>query len=145
VFWCEENNLASLWADALRTDPEWPSYGVRLVGATQPTNLEKDYRIRTTLQPLVANGRVFLNESDPGTLELRAEIKTFPMNARKDLIDAFASLCRRMGLRSRRTGVDNEAAAYLQYLRETGADPALIEGEAHRLRTEALASGPVRA
>ncbi len=146
LFGCEENNLASLWADALRTDPEWREHGVRLIGVMQPTTIEKDYRIRTTLQPIVANGRAFFNEMDPGLLELRSEIKTFPMNARKDLIDAFASLCRLMPLKSQRTGVDNEAAAYLRYLRESGADPATIEREAHRLRKGTpLASGVVRA
>jgi predicted phage terminase large subunit-like protein len=145
LFGCEENNLASLWSDALRTDPEWRTHGVKLIGITQPTNIEKDYRIRTTLQPIVGNGRMFLNENDPGILELRAEVKTFPMNARKDLIDALASLCRLMPIRAGRAGVDTEAAAYLRYLRETGADPATIEQEAHRLRSTALASGVVRA
>jgi len=130
VIGCEENALAGLFTDAMRAGL-FNQRRLPLVGVTQPGNVEKDYRIRTTLQPLVANGRVFLLASDPGLLELRAEITTFPMNHRKDLIDSFASVCRLMPLRAARTGIDDEQQAYLRYLRESGASEAVIRAAAH--------------
>jgi hypothetical protein len=127
VFGCEENNLASLFADCMRLNARWANMKLPLVGVPQPSTIEKDARIRQVLQPLVANGRVLLRAGDPGMAELRTEITSFPMNFRKDLIDALASCCRMMPLRAKRAGVDSEREAYLRYLRESGAKPVDIE------------------
>jgi len=137
---CEENALAGLFTDAMRAGL-FQQRRLPLIGITQPSNVEKDYRIRTTLQSLIANGRVFLLGNDPGMLELRAEITTFPMNHHKDLVDAFASLCRLMPLRASRSGVDEEQQAYLRYLRESGVPMDVIQ-EAARAHP-AVASGSV--
>lgn len=136
---CEENALAGLFTDIVRYDAAVRQRRLPLAGISQPTNIEKDYRIRTTLQPLIANGRIFLLGNDPGMLELKAEITTFPMNHRKDMIDALASLCRMMPLKAVRGGADGERAAYLKYLRESGAPAETIEHEARAWR--AVASG----
>lgn len=127
VFGCEENNLASLFADTLRMNAQWRALRLPLVGFPQPSNIEKDSRIRQILQPLVSTGRVLLRAGDPGMAELHTEITTFPMNFRKDLIDALASVCRIMPLKANRKGVDAEREAYLRYLRESGAPPDAIE------------------
>ncbi len=127
VFGCEENSLASLFADAMRLNARWRNIKLPLVGVPQPSGQEKDYRIRTTLQPLVAAGRILLRAGDVGMVELKTEISTFPMNFRKDMIDALASVCRMMPLRSERRGVDAEREQYLRYLRESGAKPEAIQ------------------
>jgi hypothetical protein len=137
---CEENALAGLFADAVRRDARLRNRVLPLVGITQPPNVEKDYRIRTTLQPLIGNGRLFLLGNDSGMMELRIEITTFPMNARKDMIDALASLCRLMPLKSARFGYDEEHESYLRYLRESGARPEVIEAEAARATDRRLRS-----
>lgn len=127
VFGCEENNLASLFADVLRLNARWGNLRLPLVGIPQPSTIEKDARIRQVLQPLVATGRIMLRSGDPGMAELRTEITSFPMNFRKDMIDALASCCRMMPLRAKRGGVNSEREQYLRYLRESGASPAEIE------------------
>lgn len=137
---CEENALAGLFTDAVRRDAKLRQRVLPLHGMKQPSNVEKDYRIRTTLQPLIGNGRLFLLGNDPGMMELRTEITTFPMNPRKDMIDALASLCRLMPLKSARQSHDAEADAYLRYLRETNAPLPYIEEEAKRLRRGTVAS-----
>lgn len=142
ILGAEENALAGLFEDLVRRDAKLRNRVLPLHGVTQPSNVEKDFRIRTTLQPIIANGRLFLLGNDPGMLELRAEITTFPMNARKDMIDALASLCRLMPLKSSRYAIDAEQAAYLQYLRESGADPRIIEMEATRHQRSAVANVP---
>jgi len=134
---CEEVAFSGLLTDVLRL---FSHRHLPLVGVKQPSNQEKDFRIRTTLQPLVANGRLFLLGNDSGMLELKAEITTFPMNFRKDLIDTLASVCRLMPLRAKRAGVDDERAAYLRYLRESGAPPDVIEREARASRPSPVAS-----
>lgn len=139
---CEENALAGLFTDAMRAGL-FQQRRLPLTGVTQPGNIQKDYRIRTTLQPLIANGRIFLRGNDPGTLELRAEIATFPMNHKKDMIDALASLCRLMPLRHGRPGIDEEQQAYLQYLRESGAAPDVIREAARATSRSPVASGGV--
>lgn len=138
---CEENALAGLFADAVRRDAKLRQRVLPLVGVSQPSNVEKDYRIRTTLQPIIGNGRLFLLGNDPGMIELRNEIATFPMNLRKDLIDALASLCRLMPLKTARQSRNEEQEAYLRYLRESGAAPQVIEAEAEKYRRQLRATG----
>lgn len=134
LFGCEEVSFSGLLTDVLRHQLNH----LPITGVKQPSNQEKDFRIRTTLQPIIANGRLFLLGNDPGTLELRNEITTFPMNFRKDLIDALASCVRLMPLRSMRGGIDTERAEYLRYLRESGAAPETIQRAAASWGTDGL-------
>lgn len=141
LFGCEEHALAGLFADAVRREALLQGKRLPLVGTQQPLNQEKDYRIRTRLQPLIANGRLFLLENDPGVMELRTEIADFPMSPRKDLIDALASVCRMMPLRGKGRGRDDEQEAYLRYLRETGAAPDQIAAAARGIVASARSPG----
>lgn len=134
VFGCEEAAFSGLFTDAVRRDGVLRNRVLPLVGVKQPSNLEKPYRIRTTLQPLIGNGRLFLLGNDPGMNELRTEIVTFPMNPRMDLIDALASVCRLMPLKTSRTAYNAEAQAHLRYLRESGAPLDVIDAEAAAFR-----------
>lgn len=126
----EEVAFSGLWTDAVRRDAALRNRVLPLFGVKQPSTQEKDFRIRTTLQPLIGNGRVFLLGNDPGMNELRTEIITFPMNPRKDMIDTLASLCRIMPIKHARAQLDTEQQAYLRYLRESGAPMHVIEAEA---------------
>lgn len=127
VFGCEANGLQGLFADAILRDARLRGRRLPLQPVYQPTHQEKDYRIRTTLQPRIGAGRLFLDRTQPGQLELQHEIVTFPLNPLKDMVDCLASACRLLAPVAARRERDVELEAKLAYLRRTGAPPQLIE------------------
>ncbi len=132
VFGVEANGLAALFSDALARDAKYAGIRLPLVEVFQPSHQEKDFRIRTTLQPLVGHGRLFLDDSDLGQHELFHEIVTFPQNPVKDLIDSCASMCRLIPppvIRARR---DVETERLLKYLRSTGASEQQLKETARK-------------
>lgn len=132
TFGIEANGLQALFADALTRDAKWQGRYLPLQQVMQPTTVEKDFRIRTRLQPIVGHGRLFLLDGDPGVAELRAELTTFPQNPMKDMVDALASMTTLLApvqtRRSRDAGVDELVA----HLRRTGAPPEAIKAAADR-------------
>ncbi len=126
VFGVEANGLQALFGDAILRDANLRGKSLNLSQVWQPTHQEKANRIRTTLQPIIAHGRLFLQED---MIELKYEITSFPMNPRMDLIDATASVVRLIppaATRSEReASVDTKAA----YLRATGAPAWFISQE----------------
>jgi hypothetical protein len=119
-FGCEANAMQALFADLVLAKAREASVTLPLVPVSQPTNVEKDWRIRTTLQPLYADGRLFLQ---PHQHELRAEVVSFPMSTTKDLIDALASAVKLLPPTPTRKAHDGERAALAQFLRESGVEP----------------------
>jgi hypothetical protein len=125
----EKNGLAGLWADAMRVNAQLRMKRLPLVKIQQPTNQEKEFRIKTILHPLISRGMLFLQDDQ---VELRNEIITFPRNTRMDLVDSLASLVRHMiPPIVTRAEVGMRKDAGLKYLRDTGATPKQIE---HYLR-----------
>lgn len=127
----EADGLAGLFGDAIVRDAELRNLRLPLKKVNQPKAMEKDNRIRSALQSPIAHGRLFLL----GEMhELRHEIATFPMNPRKDMIDALASLVRELPVtRSARERSATDEAK-LAYLRATGAPFWYIEQEARNAR-----------
>lgn len=123
VFGCESNGMqehqgTNIYEEARRLGEVFP---MRLVD--QPTNVEKTYRIRTILQPVIAAGRLIVPAA---FYELRSELETFPSCLTFDLVDALASA---VALLPRRTTADVDAAqdaALADYLRELGHDRAAV-------------------
>lgn len=132
VFGIESNGLAALFTDALIRDAKFAGIYIPISEVFQPSNQEKDFRIRTILQPLVGHGRLFLDDTDPGQKELLHEIVTFPQNPMKDLIDACASMCRLIPPPVIRAKKDVETEKLLKYLRNTGASESLINETARK-------------
>jgi len=126
VFGAEANGLAALFTDALSRDAKHIGIKLPLSEVHQPTHQEKDFRIRTIMQPMVGHGRLMLNLDDPGQRELRHEITTFPQNPMKDLIDACASMCRLIPAPVPAARKDMQRDALLKYLRNTGASESYI-------------------
>lgn len=126
----EANGLQALFGDAIMRDARLAGKRLPVTPVFQPTTQEKDFRIRTSLQPLIGAGRIFLIGTDPGQLELRQEIVTFPQNPLKDLIDCLASVCRLMPVKQPQRVRDEEREKLLDYLRKTGADPAYVQSVA---------------
>jgi hypothetical protein len=96
----------------------------------QPTNVDKDFRIRQVLKTYSASGRLFV---PPRCVELRQELMGFPSSPRKDLVDALASALRLLPAIVPKAAVDHEREERLAYLRETGAPPEYIQRVARGL------------
>jgi predicted phage terminase large subunit-like protein len=131
VFGIEANAMQELFFEAVQRDARLRSKPLPLRAVHQPTHVTKDWRIRTVLQPLVAGGRLFLRED---MLELRTELTAFPLSPVKDLVDALASAVKLVPRRSTRRETDQEVEKLLDYLRKTGAPPAVIEEVVRRKR-----------
>jgi hypothetical protein len=120
VFGCEANAMQGLFADAIRLEAQHRAVTLPLVAVEQSTHIDKDVRIRTALQPVIAWGRLFLRRDH---VELRAELESFPMSATKDLVDALASAVALAPARPAPRVLSDERDAFATYLREMGVDP----------------------
>jgi hypothetical protein len=130
-FGIEANAMQFLFADLVREGAKERLGTVRLIPIVQPTRVQKEYRIRTALEPVINDGRLFLQESQ---LELRSELQGFPTAARKDLVDALSSAINLVPKRAPAEKDDAEEKALAAYLRKTGVSPYLIEERIQRLR-----------
>ncbi len=106
-----------------------------MIPVDTPTRIEKAWKIRTVLQPLINEGRLFTMESH---VELFAELQGFPTYHLRDLADCLA-MClmmvpRRFYLPNH--GDDTELAALAEYLRNTGAPAAYITQRISELRVQ---------
>ena len=119
VFGVEANAMQSLFAELVHRDAvKRLKHSVPIVPIHQPTNIDKDWRIRTAIQPVIADGRLFLQ---PAHEKLKLEITTFPMALFKDLVDALASVVALVPIRPLPERKNIEAQALAQYLRDSGA------------------------
>jgi hypothetical protein len=126
-FGIEANAMQSLFADVVNHQAKVRMKRLPLVAVTQDTKVDKDWRIRSGLQPVIAEGRLFKQETQ---YELIAELTSFPMSVTKDLVDALASAVALLPRPIMRRERDREMEDRLAYLRETGADPRYIEAVA---------------
>lgn len=124
LFGCEANALQSLFADAVRREARATGKTLPLIPVQQPVRLDKDFRIRAALQPVIAEGRLFVQETQH---DLKVELVSFPMSQTKDLIDALASVIALVPPRRAREMRDAERESRLRYLRESGAPVWFIE------------------
>jgi hypothetical protein len=132
VFGIEANAMQALYGEMVAYEARRRAQRLPLFPVKQPTNVDKDWRIRTALQPVIGHDRLFVQDTQ---YELRAELTTFPMNPLKDLVDALASavsLLRKPTAPAKRR---EDHDAYLAYLRQTGAPAWYIEQEAAGLTT----------
>lgn len=120
----EEVGQQPLLYDPIITEAVQRSVEVPLAGQRPSTRVDKDFRIRSILQPVVGQGRLFLAEDQH---ELRAELESFPMSSQKDLVDALAG-CVYLIPPPRENVADNtEAEELARYLREQGTPASEIE------------------
>lgn len=95
----------------------------RIIPFYQPTNVEKDYRIRTGLEPVITQGRLFLQSKDS---DLAIEIRGFPTAQTKDLVDITETVIRMAPKRPEGERRSAEVEDYARYLRNTNCPPRLI-------------------
>lgn len=119
TFGIEDNAMQSLFADSVRYKARLDGKeALPIVGVTQPTRIDKDFRVRAVLQPVVADGRLFIQQKHH---ELKAELTAFPMSQLKDLVDALASAISLAPPRRMQRERDAEDQSLEKYLRETNA------------------------
>ena len=126
----EANGLQSLFQDAVIRDARLRGKQLPLQPIMQPTKIDKDWRIRNRLGPVLSSGRLFVRDD---MTELKTEIAGFPLTPFKDLIDALASAIALMPVRATRPEKDRETEKLLSYLRQSGAPASHIE-KVHRER-----------
>lgn len=124
VFGCEANAMQELYAEMLALEATRREVRLPLVPIPQTTKVEKEFRIRTTLNPVVGFGRLFLHESQH---DLHREITAFPMMVQKDLVDALASAVALVPPKSPPAAQRTEREALAKYLRDQGTPPSLIQ------------------
>lgn len=127
----EANGLQELFQEAVMRDARLRGKRLPLRPIHQSTRVEKNWRIRTILQPVIASGRLFMR-ADQG--ELRHEIASFPLSPLVDMVDALSSAIKLVPAKVTRRENDAEKENLLAYLRKTGAPAAVIEEVARRGR-----------
>ena len=116
-FGCEANAQQSLFSDALAYVAKSKAKTLNLVPVVQDTKVTKEFRIRSVLQPVIGNGRLFLQANQH---ELRTEITAFPTGMTVDIVDALASAVALVP-RITRQELDHRAEGQLEaYLRDSG-------------------------
>jgi len=129
----EANAMQELYADMVIDKARAKLEQVAMYPVYQPTKVEKTWRIRNVLEPVINEGRLFLLEKEP---ELEAELRGFPTAEHKDLVDALASCIAIIPRRAKVKQENTEIAETLRYLRETGAPPHYIEQRKRELEAE---------
>lgn len=133
MFGVEANAMQTLFGDMLAREARAMKMKVPFVPVPQPTKVDKRWRIRTTLQPVIAEGRLFTQENQ---LELKAELSTFPMSPTVDLIDALASAVALAPKRAPQVVRDERIEALAKYLRDSGAPAHTIRQRIAQLQAQ---------
>ncbi len=129
----EANAMQSLFADSVMLAAKWQQKALPILPIQQPTKIDKDWRIRSALQPVLADGRIIV-----GTIqhELIAELESFPSGMTKDLVDALASVVTMIPPRALAREKASEIHAVATYLREAGVPPDQIVRRIRELEAE---------
>jgi hypothetical protein len=125
-FCVEANAMQSLFVECAEyITKRWGQMSVPISPYHQSTHSEKDFRNRTAIQPVLAQGRLFLREDQQ---ELRAELQTHPRGHLKDLVDSLGScLALLPRLAQGRTTRQSEAEGLAAYLRANGTPASEIQ------------------
>jgi len=94
-----------------------------------PHGMDKDYRIKSAIRPMMAAGKIFVPEH---LVELRSEIQSHPTGRTNDLVDAFASGIRMLPPRNLHKSAEGrqDVGELVKYLRSTGLSLAEAREEA---------------
>lgn len=130
-FGLEANGMQILFGSIVREEARLKfGKGVKIVPIYQPTNVDKNYRIRTGIEPVIIQGRFFLQSKE---IDARAEITGFPTAHYKDIVDSMETCMNQVApRRARKKGEDREAEEYAAYLRKSGMKGNEIQREMER-------------
>lgn len=123
-FGVEANAMQSLFADVVAAEARKRLKRIPFVGIYQSTKTDKDFRIRTAIEPVINHGRVFIQDKQ---IELESELKGFPTAATKDLVDCLASAISMIPARPSIVQKDEEVEALADYLRRSGMASWMVQ------------------
>lgn len=123
-FGCEANAMQSLFADLVEHEAKRQQIKLPLIPVYQPTKIDKEWRVRDAIQPVVGNGRLFIL---PSLVELIDEITGFPLGEYRDMIDALASAIALVPITAPTITRSADRDALARHLRRAGRSPEQIE------------------
>lgn len=123
-FGIESNGMQVLFGSLVRDEAKQRDTSIKIIPLAQPTNVEKKFRIRTGLEPIINSGRLFLSQE---AIDLEVEIKGFPTAQFKDLVDALETCIRMAPKRAIQSQKNDQLEQYAQYLRNSRLPSYLIE------------------
>lgn len=132
-FGCEANAMQSLFAELVSHEASRQQKSLPLVPIYQPTKVDKEWRVRDAVQPVVGHGRLFLLESQ---VELISEITGFPLGEYRDMIDALASAVAMVPITPAVVQSSAEREALAKYLRRVGMPSHAIDARLARYDSE---------
>jgi len=124
LFGIEANAMQSLFADLVRDKARERTKRLPIVPVHQSTKVDKDFRIRSALEPVINSGRLFIQKKQT---ELESELRGFPTASTKDLVDCLASVITLVPRRLPKKQQAGEVEALARYLRQTGCPSWYIE------------------
>lgn len=124
LFGLEANGMQVLFGSLVREAAKLEFGNIKMIPVYQPTNVEKNFRIRTGLEPLIAQGRLFMLGAHT---DAWAELRGFPTAATKDIVDAMETCVRMAPKRPIGKRMDAKEAQYAKYLRSSRLPAHLIE------------------
>jgi hypothetical protein len=125
IFGLEANGMQVLYGSLVREEARLRCGSkVKMIPVYQPTNVDKDFRIRSGLEPLIAQGRLFIL---PELTDAWIELRGFPTAATKDIVDAMETTIRLAPKRAIVVQNRAEREQYAAYLRSTRIPAHLIE------------------
>ncbi len=123
-FGVEANAMQSLFADVVAAEARKRLKRIPFVGIYQSTKTDKDFRIRTAVEPVINHGRAFIQDKQ---IELESELKGFPTAATKDLVDCLASAISMVPARPSIVQKNEEVEALADYLRRSGMASWMVQ------------------
>lgn len=138
-FGLEANGMQVLFGSLIRDDAR-PRFGdtARFVPIYQPTNVDKNFRIRTGIEPIILQGRFFLRECE---IEARSELAGFPTAATKDIIDSMEACMNRVAPKQPiKIAQTREREDYAAYLRKSGMPAHQIDHQMGRYDQRMMAA-----
>ena len=132
LFGIEANAMQSLFADLVHTEARrrLGPHKNKFMEVNQPTKVDKFFRIRTTLEPVINQGRLFIPEN---MTELLADLRGFPTIQHIDRIDCLASAVALIPQRPLPQKNRDEEEALASYLRNRGVSSHQIESRIKEL------------
>jgi len=134
-FGLEANGMQVLFGSIIREEAKQRDIGggIKMFGVYQPNNVDKNYRIRTGVEPILDEGRFFLQEKE---IDARAEITGFPTAQTKDIIDSMEACVNKVAPRRVvKQSEDIEREEYASYLRSSGMPAHRISQELEKYKS----------
>lgn len=120
----EANAMQALFGDLVYEKAVEELGHARISPINSPTKIEKDFKIRAAIEPILNDNRLFVSATH---VELLSELRGFPSGQLKDLVDALAMAIMLIPRRTPERVNTGEVDALAKYLRDTGAPAWYIE------------------